>query len=721
VGVVRFSLENLRKNLALDEERLVLWLPVLLAVGIGFYFSLRVEPDLWPVLLVVVFLALCVGVERFWQNRMMVAAPVWRRLGAGLLLGVFVIAVGFMAAKLRTVSLNQNLVMQETPMVTVSGIVRDIEFRQSDIRLTIDVSEISGLVEEEMPKRVRLTWRGSYFNIEPGMTVRMRSILTPLPPPTHPGAYDYARQLYFEGVGATGYGVGAPNARWSEGSGGLFFHLQNLRTKLTARIRQASPRKIEAGAIAAALVTGRRTEIPPDAQQALRDSGLAHLLAISGLHMGLIAGFVFFVFRALLALNTGIATRYPIKKWAAIAALLAGFAYLLLSGAPWSARRAFLMSGLVFGAVLLDRRVLSLRLVAVAAFLILILSPEALFQSGFQMSFAAVTVLIGVYEYWRQRQERLLPLRKGVFSRAGGFIVGIGVTSFLAGLATAPFALFHFNRIAVFGLLGNLLAMPLVILFIMPLAVVGLALYPLGLDIFAWRGMALGIEQILAISHYVAGLDGAVKILPAMSVSALLLVAFGTLVLVIHRSVVKWLGLGMIVLAVLLWRAPEVEVYLSEDLKNFAVRVETPEGERFALWSRRSKRFAAQNWLRAAGHNQVIIETPRFGEKKGLLGPCLSSSLCRVTSRHGLRLAVISDAAALGQACDSETDLILSLVVLEPSLRLSCRVEVISPLQAKARGASVLLVRKSGEGQAEFEWRANRQWRGARPWTGGGG
>ncbi len=719
MGVFRVNSGNLRENLALDEERLVLWLPVLLAVGIGFYFSLRVEPGLWPVLMVAILLALCVGGERFWQDRMMEAIPVWRQIVSVLLLGAFVISIGFMAAKLRTVSLHQIIVTEETPMVTVSGIVRDIEYRQSDIRLTIDVSEISGFAREEAPKRVRLTWRGSYFNIDPGMTIRMRSILTPLPPPTHPGAYDYARQLYFEGIGATGYGVGAPTARRGEKNGGLFFHLQNLRTKLAARIRQASPQRIEAGAIAAALVTGRRTEIPPEAQQALRDSGLAHLLAISGLHMGLIAGFVFFAVRALLALHVGIATRYPIKKWAAIAALLAGFAYLLLSGAPWSARRAFLMSALVFGAILLDRRVLSLRLVAVAAFLILTLSPEALFQSGFQMSFAAVTVLIGAYEYWRQRQEKLFSVRKGVFSRASGFMGGIGVTSLLAGLATAPFALFHFNRIAVFGLLGNLLAMPLVILLIMPLAVVGLALYPLGLDIYAWRGMALGIEKILAISHYVAALDGAVKTLPAMSVTALLLVVFGALMLVIHRSIVQWIGPGMIVLAVLLWRAPEAELYLSEDLKNFAVRVETSEGERFALWSRRSKRFAVQNWLRAAGHNPVIIETPRFGEKKGLLGPCLSDSLCRVTSRHGLRLAVISDGAALGQACDSNTDLILSVVAIEPSLRLSCRVEVISPLEAKARGASVLLVRKSDDGQTEFEWRNNRQWRGDRPWTGG--
>lgn len=230
----------------------------------------------------------------------------------------------------------------------------------------------------------------------------------------------------------------------------------------------------------------------------MRDAGLAHLLAISGLHIGLVGGLLFFVVRLLLATSETLALRYPIKKWAALAAVAGSFGYLLVSGGTLPTQRAFLMLSLALLAVLIDRVAISMNLVAWAALVILMLVPESLLSVSFQMSFAAVVGLVAVYETAVLRHARGAG-PAGPARRAGLYLGAVLLSTLVAGTATAPFALYHFNRFALYGVLANLIAVPLTALWIMPWAVVAFALMPFGLEAWALAPMGLGIEAVIAV------------------------------------------------------------------------------------------------------------------------------------------------------------------------------------------------------------------------------
>jgi len=294
-------------------------------------------------------------------------------------------------------------------------------------------------------------------------------------------------------------------------------------------------------------MTGERSAIPVPVMQAIRDSGLAHLLAISGLHIGLVAGILFISVRALLALVGPWALRYPIKKWAAASAIAGALAYALIAGSTVPTQRAFLMVGLVLLAVMLDRRGLSIRLVAWAALAILILQPESLLGPSFQMSFAAVTALIASYEvisehrrYYDYGASSVPPwLRK-----AGIYLAGVALTTLIAGLATAPFAVFHFNRFADYGLAANLLAVPVTAMWVMPWAVMTFLLMPFGMEGLGLTPMGWGVDVIIKVAETVAGWDGAVTLVPAMPVAALVAMVLGGLWLALWRRRWRALGLG---------------------------------------------------------------------------------------------------------------------------------------------------------------------------------
>jgi len=272
--------------------------------------------------------------------------------------------------------------------------------------------------------------------------------------------------------------------------------------------------------------------------QAIRDSGLAHLLAISGLHIGLVAGILFIWVRAMLALVGPLALRYPIKKWAAATAIAGALAYALIAGSTVPTQRAFLTVGLVLAAVMLDRRGLSIRLVAWAALAILIVQPESLLGPSFQMSFAAVTALIASYEVISERRRyddygnSTLPpwLRK-----AGLYLIGVALTTLIAGIATAPFAVFHLNRFADYGLAANLLAVPVTAMWVMPSAVVAFLLMPFGMEGLALASMGWGVDVIIKVAETVAGWDGAVTLVSAMPTAALCAIVLGGLWLALWR------------------------------------------------------------------------------------------------------------------------------------------------------------------------------------------
>ncbi len=521
-----------------ERARWFCWLPVALAVGIGLYFVQPVEPDLWMALAPVLAASALVS-----------ATPRGGLLRFGAV-GLLAIAAGFATAKMRTEITRAPVLGHEMRFADVRGVVDLVEPRPSrGGRITVRVTSIRGLSPSATPKRVRVRVLKSVDGLKPGDGVRLRATLRPPPMPAFPGAYDFGRAAWFQGLGATGYSfsvaeVAAPGASAAAGlSRGLRLGLERLRLEIGARIRAVLPS--ETGEIAVSLITGERGGITDATNDAYRDSGLVHVLSISGLHMVIMAGAVFLSARLLLALVPAIALRVSTKKWAAVAGLLGATGYLLISGASIATIRAFIMISIMFVAILMDRQALAMRNVALSALLILAVMPESLLDAGFQMSFAAVVALIAGYELVRQRSEARA---FGGWSRVTAyFFGGIVLSTVIASLAVAPIGVYHFHKSQQYAVIANLIAGPAVNLVIMPAALVTLILMPFGLEWLSLPVMGLGIDFMTWTAYWVAALPGAVSAIPAIRDAGFALMIGGGLWLTLWQT--RWRLLGLVAIA----------------------------------------------------------------------------------------------------------------------------------------------------------------------------
>mgnify|MGYP000099990871 CR=1 FL=1 len=638
-----------------ERERWPLWLPVLLGLGIGGYFSLPFEPPLWA----------------GWLAAAILGMAAWRFIGksgfALFFLAGAVIALGIGVSGLRTWWVAAPVISGQTGAVSVSGQVRHVERLVSGQRVTLTNLHIARLGPERTPNAVRIKLMGDQPPFGPGDWLELRASLLPPPAPAMPGAFDFQRQSYFKGLGGVGFSYGkvkltgrAPDA----GIDSLGFAFERLRGAIAARVAH-SFRETAVGGVATALMTGERGEIPKDVIEDMRASGLAHLLAISGLHVGLIAGIVFFALRGGLALVPSVALRYPIKKWAAVGALFAAFGYAMLAGATVPTQRAFLMIALVLLAVLFDRRAVSMRLVAWAAMAILLLSPESLLGASFQMSFSAVVGLVAVYEFLR---------RKGVFDKipqtwvgkVGRYVAGVALTTAVAGLATGLFAAYHFNRVADFSLAANVIAVPATALWIMPWAVVAYVLMPLGLEGLALGPMGWGIEVVIATANEVAHWPGAVSDVAAFSVWGLVTATLGGLWLALWQY--RWRLWGAPIVAVgllsMLTGAPP-DVLIHQDGKLAAVR--TPEGG-YSFSTLTSAKFERDVWLRRAG---LSAKPKRWSDHKDD-GQMRCDALGCLYQLAGRNVAFTRAPEALGEDC-WRSDVLVTDVALSESAQAACR------------------------------------------------
>ena len=406
---------------------------------------------------------------------------------------------------------------------------------------------------------------------------------------------------------------------------------------------------------AATLMTGDRGGNAARDLAAMRDSGLAHLLAISGLHIGLIAAILFFTVRGLLALAPRVALNYPIKKWAAAAAMLGAFACLLITGLTIPTQRAFLMTSIVLLAVILDRSVISMGLVAWAAAVVLLLSPESLLGPSFQMSFAAVVALIAAYEVCRAPMIDWLG-GGGIGRRVLLYFMGIGLTTLVAGLATTPFAIFHFNRFVAFGLAANLVAVPVMALWIMPWAMLAYVLMPFGLERLALVPMGTGIDLVLGVAHTVAAWPGAVWLLPPMPTVGLVLVALGGLWLCLWRRAWRFAGIAGIAMGfatIALERPPDVLV----DGAGRLLGVRADGG--LMISSSRVARITASQWLRHTGY-AAAAAWPANGRAIGGLRCDAVGCIYRSGSHV---VALVKDPRALAEDCGAATVVVSILQV----------------------------------------------------------
>ncbi|HEY0107011.1 MAG TPA: ComEC/Rec2 family competence protein, partial [Rhizomicrobium sp.] len=489
------------------------------------------------------------------------------------------------------------------------------------------------------------------------------AVLMPPPAPAAPGAYDFGRTAYYLRLGGVGYTFGRPKPiaplGAPDGRDRYRLFVETLRTRMTARIHLVLPGST--GGIASALITGDRAASFDSDEQALRDAGLAHVLAIAGLHMALVGGGLYWVLRALLAAFPIIALHHPIKKWAASAALGAAAFYLMISGASSASTRAFVMLAAMLLGVLFDRPSLSMRTLALAAFVILLLGPESLVEPGFQMSFAAVVGLIAVaeWEQARPRDDTPAPRR---FRAVRRYMRGIATTSLVGSLATVPYAIYHFDRATHYAVLGNLLAMPIMGFVAMPAAALAVFLMPFGLDAWPLRVLGWGIEMMLAVGRFVSDLPGAVSVMPAWPVAALVLVSLGGLWLGLWRRRWRWLGLFPAAAGLLLaYSGTPPDLLIARDGLTVAIRA--PDGS-LKLFAKARDAYSAAEWLKRDGDSRDAddaVATAGDGVRCDALG-------CIARTASGLSIADVGRIDALAEDCASA-----SIVVSAVPTRRACR------------------------------------------------
>ncbi len=671
-----------------ERDRWPLWLPVALGAGSGAYFALPAEP---PVLLAWIAL----GLTWAFATLAILGRTRWRFAFVWALLAALML--GFGLAKLRETKV-RTPVLERGAVVHLTGRLVSLEPREKGMRAVLEDVRSGGL--DPVPRRVRIAMRAG-ADFQPGDWLSLTARLDTPPGPSEPGAHDLGRRLYFQSIGAVGFAYGrahaVPPAGWPGIGQRIGDAVERLRLGMTRTIQVSVPGST--GGIAASLITGERGGISEEDEDALRDAGLAHVLAISGLQMAMVGGGIFWLLRALLAAIPALVLNFPIKKWAALGALAASTFYLSISGAAPSAVRAFVMFAVVMLAVLLDRPALTMRSLALAGAILLMLQPEAILDPGFQMSFAAVAGLVAVAE-WEARRERNAP--RGALYR---YVHGTAMTSLIGSLATLPFALFYFERATHYAVLGNLIAMPVMGLWVMPAAALAVLLMPFGVEGFALDLMGRGIEIMVALGRWVSGLPGAVSLSPAMPLAALVLISLGGLWLAVWQKGWRWWGLApMLVGVVLAWRAPLPDMLVASDGLTIAIR-----GEDGLLHFIRKPldKYAARDWLRRDGDGRDIDQA------LGLPGTVCDGLGCLVTKIvvAGTSRRIVMIAAGLRPEA-LEEDCAHAQIVINPALSSACKGPALLINQGaveQGQGWRISLSSRTAE--------SVRERRGERPWV----
>ena len=631
-----------------ERRRLFLWLPVLFGFGIVAYFAAEGEPALAAAAIPAGLAAVAAFALR---QRL---AP----LAAALAVAFFFL--GFVAAGVRTRHVAAP-VLAAPVFLTVDGRIETLDRTAYGARLVVAVQDVSPAVER-MPERIRVTVRGKVA-LESGAGVRFKARLTPPATAAVPGGFDFEREAFFQKLGAVGYSTGGV-AAW-EGAAPptvrqrLVSAIDRARNALTERIIAVVGGST--GAIAAALITGKRGQIAERDNETWRAAGIYHLVSISGLHMMLAAGLFFWAARIAFALLPE-AGRHPTKKWAALVAMAGAIAYDVFSGSDVATERALVMTLVMFGAILVDRPALAMRNLAISALVVMALRPETVLGPSFQMSFGAVAGLVAYGEIerrWHERHNRdaahEAPALPGRILR---FVIAFLMTSVIAGLATAPYQAFHFHRLNPFGILGNTLAVPLCSLLVMPSALIGVVLYPLGLDAPVWWVMGQGIAGISAFADWVSVLPGSVTATGRFGMAALTLMTLGLMLMTLMTTAPFRLAGVAVMLIGALAAARQTKPLLILDATGESAMVRTADGH-LALLGRKKPWFAIQQWLTGDGDARNPRD-PALGKAQACdpLG-------CTLTLPDGRAVALVLSVTAFAEDCERADILITPLAAPE--------------------------------------------------------
>ncbi len=715
-GMSSLAVVSDRVTTALEAEREhgtgFAFAPVLMAAGAVTYFCLPQEPQ--PVALFALAALASMSAVGLRGSQ----------LPRAVALALLLMMLGALAGALESWR-HSTQMMGSAISTRATGRVVAIEDRANGRqRLTIDLIATERPTLRHAPERFRATTREVPAGLEPGDGVAGVVRLLPASGPARPHGYDFAFESYFDGIGANGFFLAGPFETEIERAPPVgtqiraWVERQRLALAAHVRGRIGGPE----GEVAAALVAGVRGGIPEEVTEALRRTGLAHFLAISGLHMALVAGTVIGAMRMVFALFPGFSSRHPVKKYAAAGGLVALALYLVLSGAAVAAQRAFIMFAVMLIAVLFDRAALTMRNLAVAALIIMIIAPHEVMGPSFQMSFAATAALIGAYGWYSERRMRRpasgsMPQRSmfGTGLRLVGlFFIGLATTSLIAGLATGLFAVWHFQRIAPLGLIANLAAMPIVTVAVMPLAVAGVLTMPFGLDGIFFAGMGKALALVISVAQGLAERSPIDKVgaIPPVAVAMLsLALMFATILTTWLRvAALPLLAVGMAIIAM----REQPDVMVSEDARQVAMRL---DDGRLAVNRARPSAFTLGIW-EAALIGKGLVKPVDGAFDPGPPGETpfhCGDGLCLARHASGAVVAFAEDAGAAEPACAQATLVIIDDATAQ-NLCPARPVMVITKRDLAWRGSAAIRFKPEGAevsyaiGETLRPWHDHRRW-----------
>lgn len=676
------------------QENLFLLSPIILGVGIGLYFSFKSEPNLF----LAGFFALSLIIA-------FIISYLHRHSYQALYLFLYVVTLvvcGVFLGTFRTASLNTVMLKQNLRSVQITGEIIAIEDGQKKKgkKILIKPERIGDLSEEDIPEQIRLTiLKAGGLSLRDIITVRA-SLHAPSAP-VMPDAYSFRRKNYFENIGAIGFSYGQPKILEKNQQGGFFTYLQEKRTALSRNVREHLGE--DTAPVTAALLTGQRKSISEKDWDNLRQSGLAHMLAISGLHVGLFAGTVFFFLRMLMAFFPTFVLNFPIKKIAAVFAVCAAAFYTIFVGANVPAVRALIMTGLVFTAIIFDRAPISLRLVSVAALCLLIVKPESLVSISFQMSFAAVTALVLFYDSLRPYLSRWYS-HASFLRKFSLYVAGVCATTVVATIATAPFALYHFQTLPVYGLMANIVAVPILSFVVMPAAVLTFALSAVHLEFLPLKIMDKGTEFILWVAEMVASLPHSVFYVSSMGWLSLFLLLFAVITVFSVSGLNKLWATAWALLAItLMVLRPHPDILVSGNGKLLAVH----KDNKFIVSDKKSERFVRSLWGQSLNiREEDILKFPKAGCFENI---CCDTDACSIDDK----IVYLKNRYPVSQYCRNEGKIVISKgFSLSSYNNKNCKAVLIDRYVLKEEGALALYKAKGS-----YKIISVSDLEGQRPWS----
>ncbi len=685
-------------------RRPFLWLPVAAGAGVVLYLYADREPSLW----LIAPAAICFGAAAYLARD--------RRPLFYLLCGLCALFAGEFSASLRTARVAAPAI-DKLRIATLAGFIEEMDFRRTGARFVLRVFSADGLAPEQTPYRVRLSLRRAP-PFEAGTFVRCKARLLPPARASLPGGYDFARDAWFARLGAVGNVLGRVEVLEPPAPPGLMtaamMAIDRGRNTLARRIDRIVGG--DAGAIAAAMVTGKRDLLSDGAKVVIREAGIFHIITISGVQMTLVAGIFFVGLRRLLALSETLALRYPIKKWAALIAIAGAVFYDVATGSRVGTERALFMTVIMLMSVLLDRQALTMRNLALAACLVILLEPEAIMGASFQLSFAAVAALVAVYEARiaaARGDDHIISLAARPAGRTRAAFLGERLKPFLkrglpglffatccATAATASFMAYNFHELSPYVLIGNPLTLTVIEFFAVPGALLGSLLYPLGLDAFVWRYIGLGIDGILWAARMIGSWPGATLHLPAFAPWAIVFLTLAVLSSVLWRTVL--LRATAIPLAAIGFfgaaAGPSFDLAVAPGGDAVAYRA---AGDKLSVIARGRNSFASEQWLRADADGRLAQEalTKTGCDGLGCIGHLAD----------GQTVSLIFDSAAFAEDC-ARAD----IIVTSRFAPIGCAAKIIIDREKlKETGAVTLSFQKDGR----VEMRTARAPDEDRPWS----